>query len=765
MTEEDGGNHGAGAIGNAGKDTTSAIVHDESDDRSDDRNVAVRAEVQPSRSQWLREDRRLPWLAIGALTILLLAVYSGVFRGEPAGDDLTFHLAEIRRIADCFRAGDFDLWNTSANAGYASAYYYQVIPLAVPAAIAAITGTDVLFWFQLSIVLPLALVPLAGYRGMRLLGATRWGAVAAAAAVPFAISSSRWGHGADGTFTVGLYTQTWAFAAFPLALGHAFVWITRGRNLGAAIAWGAFVGMCHPFAGIALGVAVVAGVICDAVTAPIAAGARRVLGNGAVAALARRLAVTPLSHEQPAADEGAITPRLVRVLGLGTALLLASAAAWLPVVIDYSGFGGFPHRVADEDGPGFVGLMRWYALGGLLDSRRVQALTWALPLVLLLARARYLRWLWGAALAYAFLLSIGPHLITQDDLLPAVRFLGSLQIVLALGIGAGLLPVGARLRAVLESRFGAAAANSALVVLAAAMIGGVVGWGSLVQVQRLRVAGDDEATHRSELMRVIDALAKAPPGRKQGLDRAGNHWWNLLPFVYAERPALLQMGGGGLQSSPNYDFLWTHRDPARTAWLFDAPYVASSLPVPSSVPAGRVLIKTKHYEVRQLPAPGLVSPVQVTGVLPYGRKVAHRAALDWLANASVYRDQLLAYAGYGGSGPAPQATVLAVRRNLSSGDEPDIIAEVQVETASTFVFRDSWHPRWTGLIDGKAVPVRRLTPDFPALDVGPGTHTIALRFDRPWWAFAAWLLWPMLAVAGSLATRRRKSSTSPAKER
>jgi hypothetical protein len=196
-------------------------------------------------SWWSKDPRTLPYLALGAVTIVLMATYAGVFRGEPAGDDLTFHLGEIRRLADCFRAGDLDLWNTSANAGYASAYYYQVVPLAVPAALAALTRTGVLFWFQLCIFLPLVLVPLAAYRGMRLLDATRWAAVCAGTAVAFAISGSKWGHGADGNFLVGLYTQTWAFAAFPLAMGHAIRWILRGDKLGPAIGWGTFVGVCH----------------------------------------------------------------------------------------------------------------------------------------------------------------------------------------------------------------------------------------------------------------------------------------------------------------------------------------------------------------------------------------------------------------------------------------------------------------------------------------------------------------------------------------
>lgn len=721
-------------------------------------------------SWWPRDPRTLPFLALAATTLVLVVVYAGVFRGEPAGDDLTFHLAEIRRLADCFAAGDLDLWNTSANAGYASAYYYQVLPLAVPAAAAALTGTEVLFWFQLCIFLPLVLVPLAAYRGMRLLDATRWAAVSAGTAVAFAISSSKWGHGADGNFLVGLYTQTWAFAAFPLALGHAVRWILRGQSLAAAIAWGTFVGLSHPFAGVALGVALAAGALADALVPPLGRLLRRLLGGRAGDRMSRgldRLDLQPRLHEEPAAAgteiDAAVLPRLLRITLLGAALLVASASTWAPVLVDYAGFGGFPHRVAGEDGTGFTRLMKWYALGGILDSGRVQALTWSLPLVLVFARARYLRWLWGAALAYAFLLSIGPHLKTQDDLLPAVRFLGGLQIALALGIGAGLLAVGRWLYAVLASRFGAPAAITAVGLLAVGMIGGVVGWGAAVEARRVHVAGDHKRIYRAEMMQVIQALAAQPPGRKQALEGATNHWWNLLPFVYAERPALLQMGGGGLQSSPIYDFLWNNRDPLRNAWLYDAPYIVFGVSEAKSMPAGETVLRTEHYELRKLPSPGLVSPVEVTGTLPPGRKPAHEAALRWLSTSQGQRDQMMAYAGSGGAGPAPKAKVTGVRRQLSPGPLPDIVAEVAAEAPSTVVFRDSWHPRWTGIIDGKVVPVRRLTPDFPALDVPAGRHTVALRFDRPWWALAAWLLWPAMVLLGGAASRRRQPSTSPGK--
>ena len=133
---------------------------------------------------------------------------------------------------------------------------------------------------------------------------------------------------------------------------------------------------------------------------------------------------------------------------LGVCLGITWMPIWLPLLVDYDGFGGFPHRVADEVGPGFQKLLAWFANGEIFDHARPAVLTWSLPLVALLARARFLRWLWAPALVYAVWLGMGPHLgKTDDDLIPAVRFLGAMQVVTALANHAAIAVENARLYA------------------------------------------------------------------------------------------------------------------------------------------------------------------------------------------------------------------------------------------------------------------------------------------------------------------------------
>ena len=89
---------------------------------------------------------------------------------------------------------------------------------------------------------------------------------------------------------------------------------------------------------------------------------------------------------------------LPRVAILGVAMLLAALPVWLTVLVDYEGFGGFPHRVNDEVGPGYHELLRWQDRGAILDFQRPGVLTWLVPPPVLFARAAHLRWPWPPAL-------------------------------------------------------------------------------------------------------------------------------------------------------------------------------------------------------------------------------------------------------------------------------------------------------------------------------------------------------------------------------
>ena len=673
-----------------------------------------------------------PWIEVAPLivlaitTVLLAWVYAPLFHGELAGDDNTFHFAEVARIGRALHDGDLDWWNPSANIGFATGYYYQVVPAAIPGAFAAIFGHPLL-WFQLGAFVPLVLVPVAAYRGLRVMGASPWPAVAGAIAIAFSTSPSKWGGGVNGVFLVGLYTQAWALCAFPLAFGHGARWLSAGRGLAPAVGWGVFVGLSHPVAGVALG-----------------------------AALA--LALVPMAiHVRPRRAP------LVRIAALGALLLLASAPSWLPVLVDYRGFGGFPARVAGEDGPGFGLLGKWLLDGYLFDAWRAPIVSLlalaAIPAAFAAVRRPYLAWLAIATLGLGFVLGVGRSLKTEDDLFPAVRVLGPLQVTGALLVGALLIEAVQWALRAFERRWFAAAlqltAGVACGVTALAVVAPVLS----PMHARVRVSTDFPAIHRAELDELLPAIRRAPPGRIQ-VRGVENHWFMVLPYIYADRPALAAFGGAALQSSPNFVYLQAGPDAAHAAWIYDAPLVLTT-PARGKELGGELLASTANHELRWLRSPGLVGPVHVVGFLPPGKLFARAAIKDWQASAASMRDEVLVHHGFGGLGPAPAGETLATWRRDSS-----IGALVEARAPTTFVIRESWHPRWRIWIDGAAARVRRVSPDLLAVDVPAGTHVLRAHFDRPLWTWLLWLFVPLAIavepVTRAVLARRRARALPPA---
>ncbi len=782
--------------------------------------------------EWIGKHGALPALAL--ISIAIFAIHWHILWGEPAGDDLSFHFAESARIADCLRNFDFDLWNPSANGGYASAYYYQVLPQLASALPAALFGHHQ-FFFSLSVILPLVFAPACAYRGMRLLGATPWQATVGAFVIAFMNGESRWGAGSAGTFNVGLYTQTWALCIFPIALGHGARWIREGRGLAPAIAWGGASFLCHPFAGISLGVAFVIAFLCKFVwswrlwLSPTMLGVLAIYLGGGPLLVLLALRFAPLGFTVPGAalagtaalvvlgialvagfhrsDAMWTHPSVVQINGelhrlaiIGIALMITTAPVLLPLAIDGSGFGGFPHRVGDEVGPGFGGLWTWAHKGLILDfagkdgGTRLPILTYAVPIVLgwtIWRPSQAARWLWPPAILYALWLGIGPHAgKVGDDLLPAVRALGAMQTVIGLGIGAAAVSLGTWLWEAPWDRWFHTSywvargkpgpgtmppddvsptlygIRTALAALAASLIVFIVYPGSRALLTRVRTL-QDYAAARTEMMQINTLLGSYPQGRHQPGPGAENHWWNSTPYIYDRVPTTLQMGGGGLQASPNYDALWTMRDYAKNAWIFDAPYITFERSRGAGLPEGEVLARTDKYEIRRLNSPGIVSPVQVVGVLPPGDRVGqmgHTAALVWLKSTMPTANMVLAYVGSGTAGPPPQGRTLRAWRQDSPGNDSDIVAEVEATAPTTFWVHESWHPRWHAFVDGNEVPVRRVTPDFPAVDVSPGKHTIELRFERPLWLLLSWLAWPgtaLLAWLGLRGFKRRREQALP----
>ena len=68
------------------------------------RELPKKADLWDRVVMWNEDHGAIP--AVLVLTIISAVMFAGVFNGESIGDDLTFHMAESARIADCIREGD-----------------------------------------------------------------------------------------------------------------------------------------------------------------------------------------------------------------------------------------------------------------------------------------------------------------------------------------------------------------------------------------------------------------------------------------------------------------------------------------------------------------------------------------------------------------------------------------------------------------------------------------------------------------------------------
>jgi hypothetical protein len=671
--------------------------------------------------------------AIGALQLWYLAPLARP--GEPVGADLSIHLAEAAHLGRAIRAGDIQWWNPSANLGFPSGFYYSVLPQLLPALLWVLGGGTVplLALFKLMVAVPLVLLPVSTYTALRALRFLRTEALGAALTVGLVCGKSPWGLGIDSVFTMGLYPQAWAMLCWPLALAYGVRFLGEGQCLARAVFLIHATGLCHPLVGVSL--------VPALLVAPWWRGdagtKRRAAGRGAV------------------------------LLALG---LAASAFFWVPMLVYYNAFGGFPQRAASEGGMALGRFVHQLATGMLLDDGRWPVLTALVGVGMVTAVWRTgARFLLTSAAAYAGLIIIGSVIgPVPDDLLPFTRFLAPCQWYLAVLAGSGTAMAATRLwrRLAWEGDAGRARcacwgrlAVSAVLLLALAL---AVEGAQRHAARRVRVVTDIPAAHRAELDEMLRALAALPPGRVLATAefRTGSHWWMYLPFVASEQPALRAYGGAALQSSSNFVYLRAER-PGAHVDLYNVRYILAqghALPLMLMVPGTEPLYRTAHYVLLGTPAPGYFQPIEVAGTVPAAKRDRIAAVSAWLARRAPRDTRRLEIGASGGrAGSGGCASVLKEWHGYSHYG-----ARVHVEGggAATVALSVTFHPLWRASIDGMPMAVRRVTPDVMAVDVPPGTHTVEFTFRRPPWMWGLLtfdVVLIMLVVIGGEAWRRLRA--------
>jgi hypothetical protein len=665
-----------------------------------------------------------------AAAAIQLALVARIFAvpGEIAGDDMSIHLAEIVAMSRSLAAGDLDLWNPSANAGFASAYYYQFLPQLGCALLHLVFGSVVglVTLFKLTVAVGLAAVPLTVYRGLRVVGLAPLAAGGGALAASLVFADSGWGAGIDSVFLTGLYTQTFALAAFPLAAAYAGRYLAGGEHLARAVGYSVLCGACHPMVAVAVAPAL-------------------------LAAPWWRL------------DARTLATRAAVLLG---ATLAFAAPLWLPIVVHFDAFGGFPARVAGEEGIWPLDFARAFASGELIDHGRLPVLSalaaLAVPVAALMGGARALAPVAGAGAVYAVLISLGPVVgKAPGDLIPAIRFLGPMQLCLGAAGGAAavlaarwLWPrmVAAAARRAAPPWVPAIALAAASLLLAAVVIDGARRRAAV----RVHTVASYPSQHRAELGFILRFLGARPQGRvfADGELGTGAHWWMYLPYVYAAQPAARAYGGAALQSSPNYRYL-RRLDLARHWRLFAIRYllVRDGYPIPEGLPL-QAILTTAHYRVLALPAVPLMAAVTPIGSLPADRDERVGAVLAWLGEIELAADRVLV------AGPPlePVAAPGEVEVEILERERARHRAAISVPGSRPALIRlaVSHHPGWRARVDGEPAEIRRISPAMMAVMVPPGDHQLELSFARPAWTWVLYLAGIAAAIAWWLIGRRRR---------
>jgi hypothetical protein len=664
-------------------------------------------------------------VAVAAIAQVLLTLRLFEYGSEPAGDDMSIHMAEVAAIARSIGSGEFDLWNPSANGGFASAYYYQFLPQLGCALLYLALGwlISLTTLFKLTCVATLVALPIAVYRGLRVIGLRPIAAAAGGFAASFAYAASGWGANVDSLFSTGLYTQSFALVAFPLAAAYSARYLWAGEHLGRAVVYTLVCGLSHPFIAFAIAPAM----LC-----------------------------APWWRVQPR--------RLARRAAILFGLVLAvSAPLWLPIIAHYDTFGGFPERVAGEDGisgdvfgPGFL-------RGRFLDEGRLPVLSvlslGAIALALVgRRRFRLLAPVAGAGVLYAGLIVLGPLLPkTRGDLIPMIRFLAPMQICLAAAGGAALAIAaaevidrarGVRPRWVVGLGVGALCASLAIAV---------VHGGVLRSKERVKTIDHFEELDRDQLAEVIDHISDRGSGRvfADGRLGTGSHWWMYQPYVHAGHPAVRAYGGASLQSSPTFVYLRSHFDLARHWRHFAVRYALVHRDAefdPKTLAAARRVFVTRDYAVWAFPVRNLWAPVRVREQVSGDRATIASAGIAWMTSVEAGSDDVIAF---GDAPPGDLADPERAAVGQTVVDRAYHRAEVRIggERPALLRLAVSIHPGWRATVDGEPAAIYRVSPAFMAVVVPPGRHVVRFEFRRPWWS---WALWLALLAGGAIAVMLRR---------
>jgi uncharacterized membrane protein YfhO len=104
---------------------------------------------------------------------------------------------------------------------------------------------------------------------------------------------------------------------------------------------------------------------------------------------------------------------------------------------------------------------------------------------------------------------------------------------------------------------------------------------------------------------------------------------------------------------------------------------------------------------------------------------------------------------------------------LASYGAEKVVIDATATNRSLLVLTDSFYPGWKATVDGKPASIERVDYVLRGVSIGPGHHTIVMRYQPTSWRLG-WIvsLVALLGLLGALASvwigtrRRRKAPTA-----
>lgn len=635
----------------------------------------------------------------------------------PSVNDGAFHLSLIQRMSDALAAGrnPFDFWMPDIELGFPPAFYYQNAPHLVVVLLDRLTfgAFDLVTIFNVVRFALLVGFPLVVFWSMRRMGFSMVAAALAAAAAPLLSGNFRYGFEYDSYIWRGwgMYTQLWAMNLSFIALACVYRTINRGTG--------------YVWAILALSLLVLSHLL-----------------------YAYMMAITLVLVVLVGARRATIIPRLTRLAIVGGAMAVVTAYQWLPWITTSQFLNISPNlQQSKYDSYGAPAILGWLFSGDLLDHDRVPVITALLALGIvgaLVYRSRFTILALGGFVVWLALYFGRPTLGPLYDVLPLPnglllhRFIGSVEIFAIMLVGLG----GAVIWHVVH-RLGAAVARRGRIapgwrpVMATSLLLLILVPAMAERVEFYALNTTLLSTSNSALMAdvglqaIVRSLRSLDGGRVYvGLRQ---DWGKSLGIANVNVRNVLVADGISLAAPPDNGFslnsalLWWFRDQDRSQYdLVDARYVVT--PYTLKVPSFYQLIQhSGRYALYRVPTTGATQYVAITS-----RKLAATQSDLFVANLAWWQSdqpglrQFIRWDYIKGSGPSDASAGCPTGgKTLFENDTSDSIhVVVDCPVAAALMFKVSYHPNWTVLVDKQPVQTFMVSPSYVGIDLTAGKHDV-----------------------------------------